>query len=130
MRTKAREVAFQVVFASRFNEEENGLIKALYKRENLSKDDAAYADRVLEIVDSHAGEFLEIIDNKSVAFPESRLFAADKSILLVALAEIMYMDDIPAAVSVSEAANVASKYSSPKSASFVSGILSEVIKGV
>lgn len=130
MRAKAREVAFQVVFASRFNDEENGLIKALYKKEDLNSDDVKYVDRVLDIIDGHEAKFTEIIDKKSVAFPESRLFAADKSILLVALAEILHMDDIPAAVSVNEAANIASKYSSPKSASFVSGILSEVIKGV
>ena len=40
----------------------------------------------------------------------------------------MFIPDIPSAVSVNEAANIASKYSSEKSASFISGILSEVIK--
>ena len=129
MRTKAREVVFQIVFASRFNNEENGLIKAMYKKEKLGDDDIAYADRVLGIIDAHEDEFISIIDKKSVAFPESRLFAADKSVLLVALAEILYMEDIPHAVSVNEAANIASKYSSEKSANFVSGILSEVAKG-
>ena len=38
------------------------------------------------------------------------------------------MDDIPFAVSLNEAANIASKYSSEKSASFISGILSGVKK--
>ena len=47
---------------------------------------------------------------------------------MIALAEIMYFDGIPEAVSVNEAANIASKYSSEKSASFVSGILSEIIR--
>ena len=61
-------------------------------------------------------------------FPESGLFPADKSILFIALAEILYTDDIPDAVAVNEAANIASKYSSEKSASFVSGILSEIIR--
>lgn len=129
MRTKAREVVFQIVFASRFNDEENGLINALYKKENLGKDDIAYADRVLAVIDGHEDELCAIIDSKSVSFPESRLYAADKSVLLVALAEILYMDDIPKTVSVNEAANIASKYSTEKSANFVSGILSEVIKG-
>ena len=38
------------------------------------------------------------------------------------------MEEIPSAVSVNEAANIASKYSSAKSASFVSGILAEIIR--
>ena len=61
-------------------------------------------------------------------FPESRLFPADRSVLLIALAEIFYCEDIPDAVSVNEAANIASKYSSIKSASFVSGVLAEILK--
>lgn len=129
MRTKAREVAFQIVFAAQFTGEIDGGLKALlYKKEKLDADDAAYADRVLSAVAAHGGEFAEIVDRHSLAFPESRLFPADRSILFVALAEILYMEDIPDVVSVSEAANLGSKYSSAKSASFISGILSEVIR--
>lgn len=129
MRKNAREVAFEVIFASYFTgEQETGLKNALYKNEKLDADDKAYADRVLNIVAGHSGEFLKIIDERSEAFPESRLFPADKSVLLLALAEIYYMDDIPDVVSANEAANIASKFSSPRSASFVSGILSEIIR--
>lgn len=128
MRTKAREVVFQIVFASRFGEVEKGLKTALYKKENLTADDVAYCDGVLSVIGEHEKEFSQIIDERSIAFPESRLFPADKSVLFVALAEILHMPDIPHAVSVNEAANIASKYSSEKSASFVSGILSGVEK--
>lgn len=126
MRAKAREVAFQIVFASRFGEAEKGLKTAVYK--NLNKDDVEYCERVLSLVEEHETDFTQILDERSRAFPESRLFPADKSILLIALAEILHMDDIPFAVSVNEAANIASKYSSEKSASFISGILSGVKK--
>lgn len=130
MRTNARETVFKIVFASQFTGGQDAVLKsALYKNEKLSKDDISYADRVLEIIAEHGGEFAESVDKLSVAFPESRLFPADRSALFVALAEIKYMDDIPNVVSVNEAANIASKYSSPKSASFVSGVLAEVIKG-
>lgn len=129
MRTMAREAAFKVVFASRFTGEFDGkLEKMLEKTEHLNKDDGEYVDRVLAIIAGHEDELLKIIDEHSLAFPEAHLFPADKSILLVALAEIKYMDDIPNVVSVNEAANISSKYSSAKSASFISGILSEIIK--
>lgn len=129
MRTKAREVVFEVVFASRFTGGiDSGLKAALFKNEKLNKEDTDYAERVLALIGEHEAEFAEIIDKRSLAFPETRLFPADKSILFVALAEIKYMNDIPAVVSVNEAANIASKFSSPKSASFISGILADVIK--
>lgn len=129
MRTTAREAVFKVIFASRFTGEiDGGLEKALEKVEHLDKDDSQYVNRVLNIISEHECELLKIIDEHSRDFPESRLFPADKSILLVALAEIKYMDDVPNVVSVNEAANISSKYSSSKSASFISGILSEIIK--
>lgn len=131
MRTKAREVAFQTVFASYFTGEyDNGLKNALCKNEKLGKQDIAYVDAVLSLVAEHDKEFEETIDRLSVSFPSVRIYPADKSILYIALAEINYMDDIPAAVSANEAANMASKYSSEKSASFISGILAEVIGNV
>ena len=129
MRTKAREVAFQVLFASSFTGEvDNNLKNALCKNEKLDDKDIEYVDCVLKTVDGHKNEFEDIIDKYSISFPSERIYPADKSILFVALAEIKYMDDIPHAVSANEAANIASKYSSEKSASYVSGILSEVIK--
>ena len=129
MRTIAREAAFKLVFASRFTGELDADLENTLKRaEHLDKDDEAYVERVLAIIAEHEDELLKLIDERSTYFPESRLFPADKSILLVALAEIKYMDDIPAAVSANEAANISSKYSSAKSASFISGILSDIIK--
>ena len=129
MRTKAREVVFEVIFASRFSDgiDEN-LKNALYKKEKLGEDDIAYADEVLTLFKEHESEFSAIVDSHSIAFPKSRLFPADISILYLALAEIKYMDEVPDKVAVNEAANIASKYSSEKSATFISGILSEVIK--
>ena len=130
MRTKAREVVFEVVFASRFADGiDNGLKNALYKKEKLTESDIAYADRLLSVIGENEMDFGALIDGISPSFPESRLFPADISLLLVALAEIKYFDDIPAAVSINEAANLAAKYSSPKSATFISGILAEAAKG-
>ena len=87
-----------------------------------------YCNAILGIVAEHGEEFTDLLDSHSKLFPESRLFPADRSVLLIALAEIFYFKDVPNAVSVNEAANIASKYSSEKSASFVSGILSEIIR--
>ena len=129
MRTTARETAFKIVFASRFDGGDMGELKrALIKAEKLTDDDREYLDRLLKIIAEREEELLKLIDERSKSFPEAGLFLADKSILIVALAEILYMDDVPAVVSASEAANIASKYSTPKSADFISGILSEVIK--
>lgn len=128
MRTTARETVFKILFASQFNDDTEELKHSLYKIEKLNKDDIEYCNRILDTVAKNRENLTKIIDGKSRQFPEVRMFPADRSIFLIALAEILFFEDIPSAVSVNEAANIASKYSSEKSASFISGILSEVIR--
>ena len=100
MRTVASETLFKLIFSSQFigNVEEN-LKKSLYKTDKLTEDDVNYCERLLSLMQEHEESLLNEIDSHSTLFPEKRIFPADKSILLVALAEILYMDDIPASVS-------------------------------
>ena len=119
---------FKILFSSQFNDDIKELKNSLYKIEKLNKNDTEYCDQILNTVASNREKLIEIIDERSKLFPQVRMFPADRSIILIALAEIMFIPDIPSAVSINEAANIASKYSSEKSASFISGILSEVIK--
>ncbi len=129
MRVTARETAFKIVFASLFSGEVDWeLAKQYFKSEKLDRDDMVYAKDILECVSAHKEEFSKIIDEYSRSFPESRVFLTDKSIMYVALAEILYRDDIPDVISISEAANIAGKYSSEKSPSYVSGLLGQFVK--
>lgn len=127
MRTVARETLFKLLFSSQFNEGISEELKqSLYKTDKLTPDDTAYCERVLSLIALHEVELRSELDKLSTLFPEKRIFPADKSILLIAMCEIKYCDDIPDKVSMNEAANIASKYSSGKSASFITGILSTV----
>ena len=128
MRTNARETAFKILFSAQFNEEIEDTRRAVINLEKLEENDVAYCNAILKSVIEHKIELTKVIDEHSRIFPESRLFPADRSILLIAIAEILYFDDIPSVVSANEAANIASKYSSEKSATFISGIISEIIR--
>ena len=63
-----------------------------------------------------------------MGFSLDRIFKVDKAILLVALYEIFFIPTIDYKVSVSEAINLAKKYSTEKSAKFINGILAKVEK--
>lgn len=128
MRTKARETLFKILFSSQFVQPVDKSFRlGLYRAGELNEDDVKYCDRVLSLIEEHSADISSLIDKKSLAFPEARLFPADRSVLFIAIAEILYCDDVPYKVAASEAANIASRYSSEKSASFISGILSAVI---
>ena len=57
-----------------------------------------------------------------------RLAIIDRIILRLSTYEILYREDIPNVVSVNEAVNMAKKYSTEASGSFVNGILARILK--
>ena len=86
MRTNARETAFKILFASQFNDEIEETKRSIIKLEKLDDNDIAYLNNVVSSVTEHKSEFTKMIDERSRLFPESRLFPADRSILLIAIA--------------------------------------------
>ena len=130
MRSDAREAAFSIIYADLFHENCDERFKnATYKRHKLSEDERAFAARLVALTEEHREELLRILDEKVKRFAEYRVYPVDKAIMLVALAEIEYCEDIPPVVSVSEASALAQKYSTERSAGFVNGVLGGVING-
>ena len=102
--------------------------KKIYKQFNLEKDeDLSFVTELVATVEEHRAELISGIEDACHHYLENRINPMDKSILLIAMAEIRYFDDIPAVVSVSEATGLARKYSTDTSADFVNGVLSGVI---
>lgn len=129
MRNAAREAALNIIFAQQFNSDcMDSLKKKVYKQFKLEKEeDVRFADDLSATVEKNRPELIEGIENACHHYKESRINPMDKSILLIAMAEILYFDEIPPVVSVSEATGLARKYSTEKSADFVNGVLSGVI---
>lgn len=130
MRNAAREAALNIIFAQQFNTDcMDSLKKKIYKQFGLldSEDDLLFASDLVATVEEHYKELITGIEEACHHYREDRINPTDKSILLIAMAEIKYFDDIPPVVSVSEAAGLARKYSTETSADFVNGVLSGVI---
>ena len=128
MRSDAREAAFKIVFSELFTPKaERAFRFALYRQAGLRDEDCQFAEALVSCVEEHREELTKTLKEKVLNFDESRLVPTDKAILYVALAEIAYFDDIPAVVSADEAAGLARKYSTEKSADFVNGVLAGVI---
>ena len=129
MRNDAREAALNIIFAQQFNMDcPEVLRKNVFKRLKLEReDDIIFACDLVAMVEDHREKLIEWIEEACHHYKENRINPTDKSILLIAMAEIKYFDDIPPVVSVAEATNLARKYSTEKSADFVNGVLSGVI---
>ena len=130
MRNNAREAALNIIFAQQFNSDcMDSLKKKIYKQFNLldNEDDLLFAADLVAKVEENRAELIAGIEDACHHYRENRINPMDKSILLIAMAEIKYFDDIPPVVSVSEATGLARKYSTETSADFVNGVLSGVI---
>ena len=124
MRSNAREAAFKIIFSKLFQDNADAAFKSrVYKGEKLNAEDTAFAEQLVALVEEHRDELTAAITEKIERFAENRIYKADKAIMLLGLAEMRYCDDVPPLVTLSEAANLARKYSTENSANFVSGVL-------
>ena len=107
----------------------DALKKKIYKQFGLldNEEDLLFAADLVATVEEHYDELIKGIESACHHYRADRINPMDKCILLIAMAEIKYFDDIPPVVSVSEATGLARKYSTDTSADFVNGVLSGVI---
>ena len=85
-----------------------------------------FADGLITGSMEHQAESDEIIRQFTKNWELHRIAAVDRTILRLAIYEMMHRDDIPPIVSINEAVDIAKKFSTPDSGKFVNGILDKV----
>lgn len=129
-RREAREQAFILVFEKSFNEQaEITELIALAKEFGVVEDDEFLEALVTTTCDKQ-NEIDEHISNNAKGWKLNRISKVSLAILRLALAEILYFEDIPAGVSINEAVELAKKYATDEDASFVNGLLGTVARSV
>ncbi len=128
MRVQAREAAFQVIFSELLGGEvAKGARARLYTKAKLGEEDAAFAERLISAVEGHKEEIAAKISAAVTRYADYRIYPADRAALMIAIAELDYLDEVPPIVSVSEATALARRYSTEKSADFVNGVLGGIL---
>ena len=127
-RSDAREVSMKLVFEYLFNNQINEqLIDDLSQEYQLGAEQD-FATKTYFGVVNNIEKLNAVIEQHSIGFSINRIFKVDRAVLLVAIYEILFVEDIDYKVSVNEALNIAKKYSTEKSYKFINGILSKVEK--
>ena len=86
-----------------------------------------YAIKIAETFRKNNKEIDELIQKYSSGWDFDRLVKMDKDILRIALSELLYIKETPMKVIVDEAVELAKKYSTDDSASFINGILAKIV---
>lgn len=86
-----------------------------------------YAIKIAQNYQKNHEEIDKMIKNYSTGWDFDRLIKMDKDILKIAISELLYVKEAPMKVIVDEALELAKKYSTDDSASFINGVLAKVI---
>ena len=91
---------------------------------------ADFATALVEGVSKHQSEIDALINAHSEQWRAERLAQVDLAVLRLAVYEMRFCDDIPVAVAIDEAVELAKEYSTEDSSRFVNGVLSGVLAGM
>ena len=95
-----------------------------------SKDAIAYAKRLYKKVIKVKDELDDLIKKRSKNWSINRITLLDRLILRMSLAEMIYEENVPPKVSISEGVEIAKYFSTDESGSFVNGILDSVYNDI
>ena len=128
-RKTAREVAMKLAFASLFGGEETyeDVLDKSGITEKPMEEDIIYSEQVLKGIQEHEAEIDDIINELSIGWRIERMPKVDLTLLRLALYEIRY-EELPAGVAINEAVELAKKYGSDNSSSFINGVLGKLAK--
>lgn len=92
------------------------------------EDVRAFTENIIEGTLHNLGPIDEEIVRAADKWDLGRMASVDRNILRMGTYELLYRPDIPSAVSMNEAIEIAKKYSTADSASFINGILDRVAR--
>jgi N utilization substance protein B len=87
-----------------------------------------YVGELVRGVVAHRVEIDERLSTYSVGWSLERMAAVDRSILRIGCFELLWCDDIPDAVAIAEAVELAGELSTEESSSFVNGVLARILE--
>lgn len=128
-RRLSREITLKILFQidlANANMEE-ALIYA-FENNKFSEEIKEFVLLLVKGVVSNLSEIDKIIINYAKNWSLERITNIDRNILRVAIYEILYLDNVPKNVSINEAIELAKKYGTKSSFSFVNGVLSKIDK--
>ena len=128
-RRLSREIALKVLFQIDLvstNLEET--LKYTFKNGKLSDEVKEFTLLLVKGVISSSSEIDKAINNYAKNWSLERITNIDRNILRIAIYEILYLKNIPKSVSINEAVELAKKYGTKSSFSFVNGVLGKIDK--
>ena len=99
------------------------VLPGVLESQPIADDQKKYGMKLVDLVQAHREELDEEIKAASVHWEIDRMAKIDRIVIRIAMVELLYVPDIPTKVAVSEAVQIATKFSTDNSGTFVNGLL-------
>jgi N utilization substance protein B len=131
-RTKARKRALDILFQADVRDQDLGVVLAAEAKraanEPARQASWLYAREIVDGIIDNRDEIDELITSSSKDWSLARMPAVDRALLRIATWEILYNDQVPSAVAIDEAVELAKEFSTEESGAFVHGVLARVAR--
>ncbi|HEY1642397.1 MAG TPA: transcription antitermination factor NusB [Streptosporangiaceae bacterium] len=126
-RSKARKRALDILFESEIRSEP--VLDLLAERTAAASPPVSpYAAELVRGVQSHRGQIDELLGAHAQGWTLDRMPAVDRNILRIGAYELLWADDVPDGVAISESVALARDLSTDGSPSFVNGLLARLLE--
>ncbi len=136
LRRTGREYALQFLFTIDFNKD-NITMDAVNERlsffwKNLNPDSNSqsreFAEKLIKITIENNNRIDALLKEVSEHWRIERMSAVDRNILRIGISEFLFFDDIDYNVTIDESIEIAKKFGTEKSPSFINGVLDKIKK--
>ncbi len=125
-RKEAREIVVGLLFETEFKTEESTAAVFAISTENREIPDDEYIKRAYFGVHDNKEKIDELIGAHAHGWKTNRLTRLSRSVMRLAVYEMLFEETIPASVSINEALELTKKFDDPQARAFVNGVLNSV----
>ena len=132
-RRRSREIALQALFQTEYFPHLSGVQALTLYLDHFEAEDEVkeFAAELVTGVLDHRKELDQVIGANSQNWKVSRMALVDKNILRIAAFEIKYLPtQVPFKVAIDEAIEIAKRFGSQDSSSFINGVLDNIAKSL
>ena len=130
-RRSAREAVLQALYAVEVGQEhEAKALKDILGREKRDEEINEFIVELFEISLKNRDWCENEIKSRLNNWEFERVAVLDRLLLILAISEIFFIDNIPPKVSIAEAIEIAKQFSTEESSAFVNGVLDNIYKSL
>lgn len=128
-RREIREQIFKMLFRIEFHEEQELVSQfelSMEESESATQQNQTYMEEKCEAILEKLGDIDTMINDAAQGWKTSRMGKVDLTLIRLAVYEMKYEESMPVGVAINEAVELAKKYGTDDSPSFINGVLAKI----